>query len=437
MYENNETNLEQNESQVDWANVEIPKKESFFKKNGFVLGFLSSLLCVVLVGALLLGYLRMTGNILIVGENGAAPVKGGNVLSDEVVEKIEELYSYMNVYYYEDVDKEVIDEALYSGLLNSLDDPYSVYYTAEEYEELMVNTSGTYCGIGAGVSQNLTTMEVTITKVYRGTPSEEAGLLAGDVIVSVDGIEAVTVSVDELVQHIRGEEGTSCHMVIYRPSTGENLEFDVTRRFVELSSVEGEMLENGIAYIEVTEFQSKTDEQFIAMVEDFKSQGMKGLIVDVRANPGGLLTSVVNMLDYVLPKGMLVYVEDKYGNREEYTSKPSCLDIPMVVLVDQNSASASEIFAGALKDYEYATLVGKTTYGKGIVQNIIPLEEGDAIKLTTAKYFTPNGNYIHGVGVAPDVEVEYEYTGDTAAPYDRQYDSQFLKALEEMNKLIK
>ena len=437
MYENNETNLEQNESQVDWANVEIPKKESFFKKNGFVLGFLSSLLCVVLVGALLLGYLRMTGNILIVGENGAAPVKGGNVLSDEVVEKIEELYSYMNVYYYEDVDKEVIDEALYSGLLNSLDDPYSVYYTAEEYEELMVNTSGTYCGIGAGVSQNLTTMEVTITKVYRGTPSEEAGLLAGDVIVSVDDIEAVTVSVDELVQHIRGEEGTSCHMVIYRPSTGENLEFDVTRRFVELSSVEGEMLENGIAYIEVTEFQSKTDEQFIAMVEDFKSQGMKGLIVDVRANPGGLLTSVVNILDYLLPKGMLVYVEDKYGNREEYTSKPSCLDIPMVVLVDQNSASASEIFAGALKDYEYATLVGKTTYGKGIVQNIIPLEEGDAIKLTTAKYFTPNGNYIHGVGVAPDVEVEYEYAGDTAAPYDRQYDSQFLKALEEMNKLIK
>lgn len=437
MYENNETNLEQNESQVDWANVEIPKKESFFKKNGFVLGFLSSLLCVVLVCALLLGYLRITGNILIVGENGAAPVKGGNVLSDEVVEKIEELYSYMNVYYYEDVDKEAIDEALYSGLLNSLDDPYSVYYTAEEYEELMVNTSGTYCGIGAGVSQNLTTMEVTITKVYRGTPSEEAGLLAGDVIVSVDDIEAVTVSVDELVQHIRGEEGTSCHMVIYRPSTGENLEFDVTRRFVELSSVEGEMLENGIAYIEVTEFQSKTDEQFIAMVEDFKSQGMKGLIVDVRANPGGLLTSVVNMLDYVLPKGMLVYVEDKYGNREEYTSKPSCLDIPMVVLVDQNSASASEIFAGALKDYEYATLVGKTTYGKGIVQNIIPLEEGDAIKLTTAKYFTPNGNYIHGVGVAPDVEVEYEYTGDTAAPYDRQYDSQFLKALEEMNKLIK
>jgi len=437
MYENNnETNTNEME-QLLCASIEAQKKESFFKRHGFILGFLSSLLCVVLVCSLLLGYLKMTGNLLVIGENGASPVKGGTILTEEMVEKIEKLYSYMNVYYYEDMDKEAIDEALYSGLLNSLNDRYSVYYTAEEYEELMVNTSGTYCGIGAGVSQNLTTMEVTITKVYRGTPSEEAGLLAGDVIVSVDGLEAVTVSVDELVQNIRGEEGTAVHMEIYRPSTGENLEFDVMRRFVELSSVEGEMLENGIGYIEITEFQQKTDEQFQAMVEDFKAQGMKGLIVDVRANPGGLLTSVVNMLDYVLPKGMLVYVEDKYGNREEYTSKPSCLDIPMVVLVDQNSASASEIFAGALKDYEYATLVGKTTYGKGIVQNIIPLEDGDAIKLTTAKYFTPNGNYIHGVGVAPDVEVEYEYTGDKEAPYERQYDSQFLKALEEMNKLIK
>ncbi len=430
-----DNNMNYNE-QIDWANVQVPKKESFFKKHGFVLGFLTSLLCVVLVCSLVVGYLNLTGNILIIGESGASTVNGDAVLSDEVVDKIDDLYSYMNIYYYEDVDKDVIAEALYSGLLDSLGDPYSVYYTEEEYEELMVSTSGTYCGIGAGVSQDTTTMEVTITKVYKGTPSEEAGLLAGDMIVSVDGLEAVTVSVDELVQNIRGEEGTDVHMVIYRPSTGETLEFDVTRRYVELSSVEGEMLENGIAYIEILEFQSKTDEQFEEMVEEFKAQGMKGLIVDVRANPGGLLSSVVNMLDYILPQGMVVYIEDKYGNRDEYTSDADCLDVPMVVLMDQNSASASEIFAGALKDYEYATLVGQTTFGKGIVQNIIPLEDGDAIKLTTAKYFTPNGNYIHGVGIEPDVVVEYEYTGDVDASYDKQYDSQFLKALEEMEKLL-
>ena len=182
MYENNNETNPQNE-QLDWAAIEVPKKESMFKRHGFIFGFLSSLLCMVLVCMIFMGYLKSTGNLLVIGENGASPVKGGTILTDEMVKKIETLYSYMNIYYYEDMDKEALDDALYSGLLNSLDDPYSVYYTAEEYEELMVNTSGTYCGIGAGVSQNLTTMEVTITKVYRGTPSEEAGLLAGDVIV--------------------------------------------------------------------------------------------------------------------------------------------------------------------------------------------------------------------------------------------------------------
>jgi len=196
------------------------------------------------------------------------------------------------------------------------------------------------------------------------------------------------------------------------------------------------MLEGGIGYIEITEFQSKTDEQFEEMVEGLINQGAKGLIVDVRANPGGLLDSVVNLLDYVLPEGLLVYVEDKYGNRDEYTSDSACIDIPMVVLVDENSASASEIFAGALKDYEYATLVGTTTYGKGIVQSVIPLSDGDAMKITTAKYFTPDGNYIHEVGIEPDVVVEYEYTGPTDKVYDRKYDNQFLKAVEIMKQML-
>ena len=197
------------------------------------------------------------------------------------------------------------------------------------------------------------------------------------------------------------------------------------------------MLENGIGYIQITEFQSKTDEQFEEMLQDLNEQGMKGLIVDVRSNPGGLLSSVVNLCDYILPEGLIVYVEDSFGNKEEYVSDKRSVQLPMVVLMDENSASASEIFAGALKDYQYATLVGKTTYGKGIVQNIIPLSDGDAVKLTTAKYFTPNGNYIHGVGIEPDVEVEYEYTGSLEETYDKNYDSQFLKALEVIQGMMK
>lgn len=424
------------EIQEDWEEEQPEEKESFFKRHGFFMGILTSIACLLLAAGVIRGILNYTGQLLIIGEAGASTIDGAALLNDEVVEKIDEIYSYMNVYYYEDFEKEDIYNAVYSGVVDSLGDPYSVYYTAEEYKDLMVSTSGVYYGIGAGVSQNVETMQVTITKVYRGTPSEEAGLLNGDILLYVEDIDATTMEVSELVKHIRGEEGTTVHLTIYRESTGETLEFDVERRNVELPSIEGEMLENGIGYIQITEFQSKTDEQFAEMAAQLQKQGMKGLIVDVRANPGGMLSSVVNLLDTVLPRGLLVYVEDKYGNRDEYNSDADCLNLPMVVLIDENSASASEIFAGALKDYEYATLVGKTTFGKGIVQNIIKLSDGDAIKLTTAKYFTPNGNYIHGVGVAPDVEVDYEYTGDKEAVYDKQYDSQFLKAMEVMEGML-
>lgn len=409
---------------------EKPKQKSFFKRHGFFFGVLTGMLCLTILCFVAKVFLTMNGQILIIGENEKSTIKSDVFLTDEVVEKMDEIYSYMNIYYYEDFEKEDVYNSIYSGILESLEDPYSVYYTPEEYEDMQVSTSGVYYGIGAGVSQDLTTMEVTITKVYRGTPSEEAGLKNGDKILSVEGIESTSVEVSELVQHIRGEEGTTVHMVIYRPSTEETLEFDVVRRHVELPSIEGEILEDGIGYIQITEFQNKTDEQFADMVTQLKSQGAKGLIIDVRANPGGLLTTVVNLLDQILPKGLLVYVEDKYGNRDEYNSDATCLDMPIVVLVDEHSASASEIFAGALKDYEYATIVGKTTYGKGVVQNVIGLSDGDAIKITIAKYFTPKGNDIHKVGVVPDVEVEYEYSGSEDEDYNKQYDSQFLKALE-------
>ena len=420
----------------EMENFKPYKKESVFKKHGFLMGVLSTLLCVVLVCGLVFGLLNATGQILVIGQTGASTVEGEALLSEETVEKLDEIYQNINIYYYEDFEKTDLEESLYKGLVEGLNDPYSVYYTEEEYEDLMVSTTGTYYGIGAGLSQNLDTMVVTITKVYRGTPAEEAGLKNGDIILAVDEWDATSMEVSKLVQHIRGEAGTTVHMTIYRESTGETLEFDVERRHVELPSIEGEMLEGGIGYIQITEFQSKTDEQFEEMLESFRTQGMNGLIVDVRANPGGLLSSVVNLCDYILPQGVVVYIEDTFGNKEEYNSDNRCIDIPMVVLIDENSASASEIFAAAMKDYQYATLVGKTTYGKGIVQNIIPLDDGDALKLTTAKYFTPNGNYIHEVGVSPDVEIDYEYTGPEDATYDKQYDSQFLKAVEVMQGML-
>ena len=415
---------------------EEEKKENFFQRHKFGFGILIGVASVVL---LILGAFKImneTGQFFVIGGTGIHEVENNTVLDEETVDKIKEIYEWMHLYYYEKFDLADIQGAMLDGLIGGLDDPYSVYYTPEEYKDLMVSTSGEYYGIGAGLKQAPDTMRVTITKVYRGTPAEEAGLKDGDELISVEGIDATSMEVSALVQHIRGEEGTKVHMVIYRESTGETLEFQVERRNVVLPSIEGEMLEDGIGYIQILEFQDKTDEQFQEMILQLKEQGMKGMIIDVRANPGGLLRSVVNMLDYVLPEGLLTYIEDKYGNRQEYRSNKACIDMPIVILTDENSASASEIFAGAMKDYEYATLVGKTTFGKGIVQNIIPLSDGDAIKLTTARYYTPNGNYIHGVGVAPHVEVDYVYSGPENEAYNKQYDSQFVKGLEVLKEIM-
>lgn len=411
-------------------------EEGFFKKHRFAVGLLTGIACVLL---LLVGgfqILKMSGQIIVIGGTGAHKVENTPLLDEETVEKLNEIYQYMNIYYYEDYDVKDIQQSLLDGVIEGLEDPYSVYYTEEEYKDLVISTSGTYYGIGAGLNQDPDTMEVTITKVYRGTPAEEAGLKNNDKLLFVGDIDATSMEVSALVQHIRGEEGTKVHMVVYRESTGEKLEFDVERRNVELPSIEGEMLDGGIGYIQITEFQSKTDEQFQDMVEKLRMQGMEGLIIDLRANPGGLLASVVDMLDYVLPEGLLTYVEDPYGNRKEYRSDKNCIMVPIVVLIDENSASASEIFAGAIKDYKYGTLVGKTTFGKGIVQNIIRLSDGDAIKLTTSKYFTPLGNYIHKVGIEPDVVVDYEYTGPEEGEYDKTYDSQFQQALSIMREKL-
>ena len=352
------------------------------------------------------------------------------VFDEKTISKLSELTSYINAYYMDDYDVSDVQESLLAGYVSGLGDKYTVYYTPEEYEDLQISTTGTYYGIGAGLQQKVDTMQVTVSKVYSGTPSEEVGLKENDIILYVDDIDATSMELTLLVQKIRGEEGTTVHLQVYRPSTGETLDFDVPRRNVSLPSVEGQMLDNNIGYIMISEWQKGTADQFKTIVEELAGEGMESMIIDVRSNPGGLLNSVVDVLDYILPKGTVVYTEDKYGNRQNYTSDKECLNYPMAVLINGNSASASEIFAGAIRDYNYGTLIGTTTYGKGIVQSIFNLSGGDALKVTTAKYFTPNGSYIHGVGIDPDIELEYEYSGPTDEAYQMQYDNQLQKAIE-------
>lgn len=429
-YQNN-----QNDNQFGMWEPEIVERPKSRIGIGILIGALSALFAVGLaIGIACV----MTNTQIVFADRGAAEtlVQSANTVLDEAaIRKITELSAYSKVYYYNDMDLEEMQNSMYEGLIEGLGDKYSVYYNAEDYQELQLSTTGQYYGIGAGLTQDLDTMVVSITKVYKGTPSEAAGLKNDDIIVSVDGVDGTSMEVSELVKLIRGEAGTTVHLEIYRPETGEYLDFDVERADITLPSVDYAMLENGIGYIIIDAFETETAHQFEKAVADLTAQGMQAMILDVRYNPGGMISSVVDIADTILPEGLVVYVEDKEGNRQDYESDgDSYIDIPIAVLINEDSASASEILAGAIKDYEYGTLIGTTTFGKGIVQTIFPLPDGDALKLTTAKYFTPNGNYIHEVGIEPDIELEYEYLDPEGEEYDRQYDNQVLKAVEVLSQ---
>lgn len=355
---------------------------------------------------------------------------------DEVQAKINEINSYIENYYYFDIDPDYQEESIYDGIMNGLDDPYSVYYTKEEYEDLLEDNSGEYFGVGAVVTQDQT-MKVTVVRPIKGSPAEAAGIKADDVIVEVDGTEITDQELSLVVEMIRGEKGTTAHIKVYRPSEDDYFEFDIQRAEVENVSVDYRMLDNNIGYISVTQFYQNTPKEYKEAVEDLEKQGVKGLIVDLRDNPGGLLNAVVEMCAYTLPGGNIVTTKDKngrivsaYDDEDEHS-----IELPMVVLTNGNSASASEIFAGAMKDTDTAVLVGTTTFGKGIVQSILPLSDGTAIKITVAKYFTPGGNDIHEIGIEPDYEVELE-DRTNAVNLDYEDDLQLQKAEEVIADMI-
>ena len=287
----------------------------------------------------------------------------------------------------------------------------------------------------ASLQQDDDSKAVTILHVYDGSPAQESGLQEGDVIISADSYEAASMDLTEFVNHIRGEEGSQVHLVIARSGEAENLEFDITRKNLVLPTVSSQMLENHTGYIQVTEFTEHTAEQFEEALDSLQGDGMTALIVDLRSNPGGMLTSVCDMLDDILPKGLLVYTEDRSGKRVDYTSTDEkTLDLPLAVLVNGYSASASEIFAGAIQDRKAGTIIGTTTYGKGVVQSILTLKDGSAFKITTNRYFTPSGTCIQGIGITPDEELEYEFTGPEGAGYSVEYDNQIQKALEVLQQ---
>lgn len=378
------------------------ENSKFFK--GLVVG----LVIAILVCAGILGVRQVT-------QSGVAP-------TDAITQKkIRLIESLVDEHYLEEVDESKLTDDMLKGLMNGLDDDYAAYYTADEYKEIMNTTQGDYRGVGMIMQQYADTKEVLIVGVYEGTPAETAGIKAGDILEEVDDMVCTENDLNVIAAAIKNGEGDTVHMKLRRDD--EEYEVDVEKTEIEVPVVGGKMLEDNIGYIQIAQFTSLTSDQFAEYYKQLTDEGMTSLIVDLRNNPGGLLDSVVDTLRQILPEGMIVYTQTKDGTKKEYTCEGETpISIPLVVLVNENSASASEIFAGAVHDHEIATLVGAKTFGKGIVQQTFPFTDGSAIKMTIAKYYTPNGVCIHGEGITPDVEVEF--------PDDATEDVQLNRAVE-------
>ncbi len=340
----------------------------------------------------------------------------------ESMEKIGYLSDLIDTYYLNDADVKEMQEGMYAGMVAGLGDPYSRYYTVEEYGTLSEETQGHYEGIGVVMQQGDDGL-VTIVRCYEGAPGEKAGLKAGDVIYKVNDEEVLDLDLATVAKKIKDPATDPVHLTIVREGEADHLELDIPKKEVKVPVVSHEMLDDHVGYIAIYEFTDVTFEQYSEAKKDLEEQGMEKLVIDLRDNPGGLLTSVCDVLETILPKGLIVYTEDKYGKREEERCEGKTpIDIPLAVLVNGNSASASEIFAGAVKDHHVGTIVGTTTYGKGVVQTVRDLGDGSALKLTISNYYTPNGININGVGIEPDEKAEMDA--------ESKEDTQLKRALE-------
>lgn len=389
---------------------------------GILIGVVITLaLCgVFFVSMLLTGTVRMGGG-------------GADLLDAATQNKIERIDAIIrNNYYKTDVDDDALTEGLYRGMVAALEDPYSEYYSEEELNAVMNQTQGIYYGIGAYIGLDEEMQIAKIVGVFEGSPAEAAGLQEGDLIIEVAGESTVGMSTTEVVTYIKGEEGTSVHVKFSRD--GEIFERDIVRKKIESPTVTHEMMEDSIGYVRITEFDEVTVQQFEDALADLRAQDMKGLILDLRDNPGGNVTTVLEIARQLLPKGLIVYTEDRDGNREEQ----SCdgrheIKEPLAVLVNGNSASASEILAGAIKDHGVGTLVGETTFGKGVIQRIIDLKDGTAVKITISSYYSPKGNAIHEVGIEPDILCELDVEQYLADETDNQLEKAKDVVLQKLN----
>ena len=387
-------------------------------KKGFIKGALTGALLTLLVVSL--------------AACGLQHINEG-IISSDTETKLSYLKKLIDETYLHDVKEKDLNEGIYKGYVEGLGDQYSAYYDKKETKELTESLDGSFSGIGAVMTQDASSGVITITRVYDDSPAKKAGIKAGDVLYRVEEKTVTGKDLDKVVSWIKGKKGTKVNLTLLRGTNSDKIKVTATRDVINVETVKYKVLENQIGYISISEFDSVTGAQFAKALKQLQKKNIEGLVVDLRNNPGGSLSTVCDILDSILPKGLIVYTKDKNGKKEEYTSdEKHRLNLPMSVLVNGQSASASEIFAGAVQDYGKAEIIGTQTYGKGVVQNLFDLKDGTCVKLMTSEYFTPKGRNIDGKGITPDVKIEYKYNAK-----DPKADNQLDKAVSVVKDKIK
>ena len=387
-------------------------------KKGFIKGALAGALLTLLVVSL--------------AACGLQHINEG-IISSDTETKLSYLKKLIDETYLHDVKEKDLNEGIYKGYVEGLGDQYSAYYDKKETKELSESLDGSFSGIGAVMTQDASSGVITITQVYDDSPAKKAGIKAGDILYRVEEKTVTGKDLDKVVSWIKGKKGTKVNLTLLRGTNSDKIKVTATRDVINVETVKYKVLENQIGYISISEFDSVTGAQFAKALKQLQKKNIEGLVVDLRNNSGGSLSTVCDILDSILPKGLIVYTKDKNGKKEEYTSdEKHRLNLPMSVLVNGQSASASEIFAGAVQDYGKAEIIGTQTYGKGVVQNLFDLKDGTCVKLTTSEYFTPKGRNIDGKGITPDVKIEYKYNAK-----DPKADNQLDKAVSVVKDKIK
>lgn len=358
---------------------------------------------------------------------------------EEITDKLEAINGLIDRFYLyeEEVEEKELIDGIYAGYVAYLGDVYSAYYSVDETKEFNELLEGSYCGIGVMMSMNYDTGEVTFIECYEGSGAYDSGVLVNDILVEVDGEDIAGMDLSAISAKVKGEEGTTVKIKVKRDN--EYKEFEIVRKMIEYPCVEYEVLEGNIGYIVLSDFEGSSVSQFEKAYEELKEQGVQGLIIDLRNNPGGLITAVSEILNHFVPDdGLIVYTENKYGRRNElYATTESYCMVPFAVLVNGESASASEIFAGAVQSHDSGTVIGTTTFGKGLVQQIFSLNDGSSVKLTIEKYFTPSGEDIHGVGITPDIEVQLGDDVENIYEVPFEKDTQLHAAIEHIKSEMK